>query len=137
MIIGISATRRGMTRAQLKWLWSVLSGQEGELHHGDCLGGDAQAHDMATLLGWTIIIHPPAETEFRARKQAAVILPPKPYLDRNHDIVDAADVLIAAPQTHGEEVRSGTWATIRYAAISLTPFRIVSPDGAVRRQISP
>lgn len=136
MIIGISATRHGMNRAQLKWLWSVLSEHEGDLHHGDCLGGDTQAHDMATLLmGWTIIIHPPAETRYRAHRQAAVILTPKPSLDRNHDIVDASDVLIAVPQTHGEELRSGTWATIRYAAMVKKPIRIISPDGSVRREI--
>lgn len=37
------------------------------------------------------------------------------YLDRNREMVDGADVLIAFPKTAEEETRSGTWATIRYA----------------------
>ena len=43
------------------------------------------------------------------------ILPEKEYIERNHDVVDTCDLLIAMPNTELEVVRSGTWATIRYA----------------------
>lgn len=51
----------------------------------------------------------------------------KPFIKRNHDIVDACDVLIACPETNKEVQRSGTGATIRYARkqgkkIELIPF---------------
>jgi hypothetical protein len=42
------------------------------------------------------------------------LLPEREYLQRNRDIVDATDVLLAAPDGP-ERVRSGTWSTVRYA----------------------
>lgn len=42
--------------------------------------------------------------------------PAKPYLERNKDIAnEGIDGLIAAPSGWVEELRSGTWATVRYA----------------------
>ena len=97
-----------------------------EFHHGDCVGADAQAHSIAC--SWhtkNIIIHPPIKTAKRAyceklytfdeKFTTIVILKPKDYLVRNKDIVDACNVLIACPKTMTEELRSGTWSTIRYA----------------------
>jgi hypothetical protein len=43
------------------------------------------------------------------------ILKPKPFLDRNKDIVNSCDILIACPENDIEVLRSGTWSTIRYA----------------------
>ena len=37
-----------------------------------------------------------------------------PYLERNKNIVNAVDFIIAAPDGP-EKVRSGTWSTVRYA----------------------
>jgi len=42
------------------------------------------------------------------------VLDPAPYLERNRAIVDAGDIVLAAPQTLEEQQRSGTWATVRY-----------------------
>ena len=53
----------------------------------------------------------------------------KPPLDRNRDIVDACDVLIATPKDFVEELRSGTWATVRYARKQRKPLVIVWPNG--------
>jgi hypothetical protein len=39
----------------------------------------------------------------------------KDNLTRNRDIVDTASMLIAAPEGNAERLRSGTWATVRYA----------------------
>jgi hypothetical protein len=67
--------------------------------------------------GIRIVIHPPTDPKKRAFcKGAAEIREPKPYLDRNHDIVDeGSGLLIAAPFQEEEILRSGTWATVRYA----------------------
>lgn len=87
-----------------------------EFHHGDCIGSDAQAHEIAQAFGCKIVIHPPINPSKRAFcKGEITILEPRQYLDRNHDIVDACETLIATPKTSEEELRSGTWATIRYA----------------------
>ena len=40
---------------------------------------------------------------------------PRDYLDRNKDIVNNCDLLIAAPKENTEVLRSGTWSTVRYA----------------------
>lgn len=88
-----------------------------EFHHGDCIGADAQAQTIVeTFVGYDRIwIHPPIISTKRAWCRGEHILPVRPYLKRNHDIVDYCDILIACPRTSNEEMRSGTWATIRYA----------------------
>jgi predicted Rossmann fold nucleotide-binding protein DprA/Smf involved in DNA uptake len=53
-------------------------------------------------------------------------------LDRNHDIVGACDVLIAAPRQPKEIRRSGTWATVRYADQFGRVIALVVPDGEVQ-----
>ena len=44
-----------------------------------------------------------------------VVEVPGGYLARNDRIVASSDVLVAFPRTENEELRSGTWATIRRA----------------------
>lgn len=117
MIVGFTGTRRGMTdrqKAQLRE--ELIKRRTGwiEFHHGDCLGADAEAHDIAHELGYCIYIHPPENNKARAYKGGHV-LKPLAYLERNRDIAFGCHVLIAAPKTLNEELRSGTWATIRYA----------------------
>ena len=92
------------------------------LHHGDCVGADALAHDIALKLrkegrSVGIEIHPPENSYKRAWCEGQNVMHEvKPYLDRNHDIVDAASVMLALPQDPEREVlRSGTWATVRYS----------------------
>lgn len=60
---------------------------------------------------------------------ADVVHEPRPPLERNRDVVDASDVLLACPGGMAEEQRSGTWATIRYARKAGKPVVIVWPDG--------
>jgi predicted Rossmann fold nucleotide-binding protein DprA/Smf involved in DNA uptake len=65
-----------------------------------------------------------------------VVHTPKAPLDRNRDIVDAAAVLIAAPKEMTETLRSGTWATVRYARKQGKQVWIVWPDGTVSKHES-
>ena len=60
--------------------------------------------------------------------------PAKDYLVRNHDIVDVCDVLVATPGQKEEQIRSGTWATIRYARKIRKQIIIVYPDGLAGRR---
>ena len=76
----------------------MLSGCKGAaLHHGDCVGADAQAHEVACSLGRDVTIHPPVNGAHRAWKASHDIRTPRPYLSRCKDIVRETDMLIAAP----------------------------------------
>ena len=131
MVVGFAGTRQGMTLEQqraLRTLLTIYNG--GVLHHGDAVGADAQAHEMAIELGYIIVIHPPLLTEERAFKTAACVREPAPYLLRNKAIVRETEVLIAAPEG-AETIRSGTWSTVRFARRVKRPIRVVLPDGEV------
>ena len=110
-----------------------------EVHHGDCIGSDHWFHLRVTgpyKYRPCVHVHPPDNPRYRANcieGMNCVIHPTKPYMKRNQDIVDASDVLIATP--HGpEEVRSGTWATIRRARKKGIPIYIVYPSGTVIKE---
>ncbi|MCR4301818.1 MAG: hypothetical protein NUV51_09425 [Sulfuricaulis sp.] len=103
-----------------------------ELHLGDCVGADAEAHAEAVSLGIKIVGHPPSDTKARAFLSYAEERKPRAYLLRNQDIaMEGVDGLIAAPKGWVEELRSGTWATVRYARKVRRRIWIVRPDGEV------
>lgn len=142
MGVGFTGTQRGMTVQQEKAFCDYLYGLydtygRNEFHHGDCAGADAEAHDIALKIGFLIVIHPPLNSWKRARcVDAAIVKEPKPYLERNWDIVDETDMLIATPRGFEEELRSGTWATIRYALKRSKPITIIYPDGKIFHSFS-
>ncbi|MFI5222689.1 MAG: hypothetical protein ACHQX3_00340 [Nitrospirales bacterium] len=103
-----------------------------EFHHGDCIGADAQAHELLrSLLDIRIIGHPPTDASKRAFTDCDELRKERPYLDRNRDIVNDIDILIVVPKTHHEERRSGTWATYRYAKSIRREMLVVWPDGSI------
>lgn len=133
MKVGFTGTQRGMTAAQRTiFTGSLLLAKIGidpEFHHGDCIGADAEAHSIAMKLGFIIHLHPPLDPKKRAFCPAPHEMEPRPYLDRNHDIVDATRLLIATPGEAVEQLRSGTWATIRYARKQRRTVIIIGPCG--------
>ena len=121
MKVSFTGTKNGMTDYQHTRLLEVLSelclekGVE-EFHHGVCVGADEEAHAVALCFKIPVILHPPIDQKSMAKcLMAKEVREPKPYLVRNRDIVDEGDLLIAAPATKWEVLRSGTWATVRYA----------------------
>jgi imidazolonepropionase-like amidohydrolase len=131
-ILGFTGTQKGLTPAQRLSLRRVLRVGADAFHHGDCIGADAEAHAVAQELGLSIVIHPPLISTKRAFCQGAhYTYPPRPYMNRNHDIVDAAKWLVACPRRE-EVLHSGTWATVRYARKRGVPIMIVWPDGRVQ-----
>src|SRR6185503_12138709 len=108
-----------MTAAQLLSLTdTLLEVGTSELHHGDCVGADAEADLLCQRLDIPRVVHPPLAAQLRhftLPGPRCTVLVPRPYLERNRAIVDAGDIVIAAPQTLEEQQRSGTWATVRYA----------------------
>lgn len=114
MILGFTGSRYGLSIAQRCDLERMLRIAT-EFHHGDCVGGDEQAHNLARAYGVPIVIHPPDDPRLRAYCQdAKLVHTPRPYLQRNREIVQACEHLVAAPDGP-ERLRSGTWATVRIA----------------------
>ncbi len=104
MIVGFTGTRKGMSESQKRQLVLVLryfyrTHETTEFHHGAADGADQEAVLLAVGVGYTSVPHPAGADP----------------LERNRDIAEACDVLIAAPVKDTEELRSGTWATVRYA----------------------
>ena len=129
MNVGFTGTQIGMTENQKYHVAMLLLSLKGdEFHHGSCRGADTDAHRIAVCLGYEIIIHPPINPKKRSYFDIGEVLPEKEYLERNHDIVDATDVLIATPKTEREELRSGTWATVRYARKKGKVVHIIKPN---------
>jgi hypothetical protein len=136
--IGYSGSRRGMTTLQMRAVYRYLGHVLGvndwdepviEGHHGDCIGGDAQFHVIATVLGCRTVSHPPANSSKRAWCRADEIRAPKDYLPRDWDIANETGELLAAPARITPDWHSGTWTTIGYAVQLGRPARVFAPDG--------
>lgn len=137
--VGFTGTQRGMTDEQTAVVRAVLYGLRSHrdctyFHHGDCVGADAQSHDIATDLKYWPIIHPPSNPSKRAWCEARLedFREPRPYLDRNKDIVRESHVMVAAPGDVEEQLRSGTWSTVRFARKLNREIILVFPDGKCR-----
>ena len=136
MKVGFTGTKKGMTEKQKnKFARLILDLWPSEFHHGDCVGADAEAHQIVERLSFgnviEIQIHPPENSDKRAFCKASIIRKPKDYLSRNHDIVNSTDVLIVCPKSNKEQIRSGTWATVRYARKKMKKIWIIYPDKRV------
>lgn len=130
MILGFTGTSRGMTLVQKTMFTNLLARLcPKAFHHGDCIGADAEAHALVRehCPRCIIEIHPPIDPKARAFCQGGTVWPLKPYLERNKAIVFHCDELAAAPLTRVEELRSGTWSTVRYARKALKPIHMVWP----------
>jgi hypothetical protein len=146
--LGFTGTQRGMTFHQTLVISNYLLGQELVqvwAHHGDCLGADHDFHRLIRQLRHPIApsryvgrihLHPPDVDTKRAFCDYDRIEIPEPYLKRNHDIVDACWLLIATPGESEEVLRSGTWATIRYAKKTGRLRWVINPDGTTNTEWS-
>ncbi len=132
--LGVTASQTGLTEAQTRSAaYLVTSKAVAELHHGDCIGGDAQLHDIASANSIRTVVHPPSNESKRAFCAADIVLPPRGYRERNRDIVDSVELLVAFPSSMFEIVRSGTWMTVRIARATKVPVIVVWPNGLAIR----
>lgn len=148
--LGVTGTREGCTHAQKVTVNATLAkadayarGQEATvwLHHGDCVGVDAEIATVAKDgFGWKVHSHPPVDPKLRAWVPSDRIDDPLPYLDRNRVIVARSSYLLACtrePVGHMDWCASyipgegGTIYTIKHALKQGLIVRVVQPDGGV------
>lgn len=135
MNVGFTGTQEGMTLEQKlrvhKFLvlnWNTVDVPWGL--HGDCIGADHDFHRLVRKYGGSIWLHPPLNLNKRAFCDYDRMEDLDEYLVRNHAIVNHSDYMLATPKEPKEVLRSGTWATIRYAR-KIRPLTIIAPDGTL------
>lgn len=149
MKIGFTGTRSGVTDGQKaafgNWLYErCFYGPTPlkEFHHGCCVGADAFAvlvvNEESPFPQPKIVAHAAnvdsSLIDGDAMGWSQVIHKPLPPLERNRNIVNAVDVMLACPAGMEEEQRSGTWATIRFARKQKKHLFIFWPDGTVTEE---
>lgn len=150
MVIGFTGSQKGMTPFQKNTLKELLELKQcTEFCHGDCIGSDAEANEIAFDFGVRVFsIFPPLNSKKRAHVFQTLIykddgawhtiiykgcdlqvrwFPKAEYLARNKSIVDHCQWMIAAPKEHQHTIRSGTWTTIRYAWHLKKDLTIIPP----------
>lgn len=134
MIVGFTGTQEGMTRFQMRSAEALLRRLARQnfkvFAHGGCIGADIEAAKLARALGYMTVRHPgdtPAKQDHTfLDDDYRVVLD---NLARNRVIVSEATVMIATPRQYEETLRSGTWATVRYARKQGRPLYVLQPDG--------
>lgn len=132
--VGVTASRFGMCQRQAVTIRSALQllrGVNGSkyLHHGDCVGGDSAAAQIARDLGFVIVGHPPTKDGNRAFFESDETRAPLGYLPRDRALVDEVDLLIGCPNTPQYVAHSGTWYTINYAMETGVKVAVIMPSG--------
>lgn len=137
--VGFTGTRQGMTPLQKAALVELLSGMAAgkvvAAHHGGCVGADIEFDQLWGRHGprdGTVVVHPSNLKSCQGHwRSSAFVREEKAPLERNRDIVAETDLLIATPKESMSVLRSGTWATIRYAKQAGKPIYVIYPDGSV------
>jgi hypothetical protein len=140
MNVGFTGSRKGMADKQFEIFQELLNEiilrePQSIFSHGQCIGADSEATSLAYDLGFRVIAHPgfsPKNPSYKGYRGSFnnnhETHPEKPFLIRDHDIVDSSDILVATPKQQKEILRSGTWATIRYGQKTKMVI-IIFPDG--------
>lgn len=141
MELACTATQHGLTDAQTRGVSGFFSmyhvtDRINSLHNGGCIGGDEEIAEIAYsfLPRINIILHPgdtPKKWSTRVFELASEIFPHRGNLERNRYMVDIATHVLACPREGTEVLRSGTWATIRYAKKTGKRLTIIYPSGEI------
>lgn len=122
--IGFTGTRKGLRIDQIDSIIKVFDKYTNIIAiHGDCVGADTDFHRICLKYRiehpdkkLTINIFPPIDNKLRKFNIGDYVHEPADYLDRNMSIIKASDIIIACPlDKQMQELRSGTWFTIRQA----------------------
>lgn len=130
-IIGITGTRKGLNQKQRieieEFLSQIPDRSTSELHHGDCVGVDVEVAEIARKLGFITVSHPPLNSKMQAHHKSDHIRAPAEYLERNREIVDEVELMLAAPLEETIKATSGTWYTMNYSIHKKKPIVIFFP----------
>ena len=122
--IGFTGNRFGLNNNQKKQILDILDQYNNIIvSHGDCIGSDTDFHNLCVdyrnknqTKKILIHIYPPNNSTLRGFNNGDIIMKTQPYLKRNLDIIQNSSILIGCPiNKNKEEIRSGTWSTIRQA----------------------
>lgn len=148
--IGCTATRHGMSPAQIVTATRliedlltermILVGERFVAHHGCCVGGDSDFHEILrrSFDAYAHIVGHPGpdwpDGPLCARVECDEVIPPAQYMVRNRAIVASSQVMIAAPLERWPAARGGTRATVSMAIQALRTGKlrathIVGRDG--------
>ncbi len=140
MKLGFTGTRDETTveqhRSLIAWFTANVPT---EFHHGCCVGADEDAAFVVAHVNANTgtktkrVGHPPTNRSLMSSHKEMIaeeFREPLPYLVRNRVIVDETAAMLACPKGP-EELRSGTWSTVRYARRLKRPITIIWPDGEV------
>lgn len=132
MIIGFTGTQQGLSFEQRETLADVLENSDFDIAmHGDCIGADRDFHDIVRNLDFDVkvVVFPSNIEGKRAFCDADSVMDSADPLVRNAAIAQLCDTLIACPKEFSEVLRSGTWATVRYAMKAQKTIVLILPDG--------
>lgn len=138
--LGFTGTRWGMGDLRVPIVSYLIEKLNPAVaHHGLCKGSDTEFHHLVRkVTNARIVGHPPIRKGTYVYSECDEYWEDKEYIDRDKDIVDESDILIATPNTVQEVLRSGTWTTVRYArkrmkvaSAKCKKIYIVTPDGKV------
>src|SRR5215467_4810130 len=105
-----------------------------EFWHGNCIGADDEAAALATKIGYTTRAWPGDIVEKRGEFVSTIVHEWQPNLTRNRIIAGAVEPLIACPKEDEMVVRSGTWATVRYARQDSKTVYVIAPSGRIDKE---
>lgn len=135
MIVGFTGTHKGMNwrqRGQVRKLLRELKPVSAV--HGGCVGADDDFDRLCHELDIPCRVRPSniKGMTVKPRGKFSVVMPAKPPLDRNKDIVFDATTMIATPYEEEEIQRSGTWTTVRDTRKAMKPITIFFPSGRIK-----
>jgi hypothetical protein len=125
--IGFTGNRHGLSEEQKENIKLILDKYKNIIvSHRDCVGSDTDFHNLCVTYreqhpekSLEIHIFPPDNPELRALRafnECDLLMKENSYLGRNLQIIKYSSFLIACPiDKNKEELKSGTWSTIRQA----------------------
>lgn len=142
MKLTFTGTQQGMTEAQRETCRQFLTWPIEAINIGGCVGADDDFFSECVNKGLGHLINLwPSDIKSKWGKALTEghhlvrsIHAPDAPLERNHSMVNVSDTLLATPSGIEEELRSGTWATIRYARKNHLRVFIVWPDGKLEEE---
>ena len=142
MIIGFTGTRNGMTDAQINRVAQILEDEEPtKTIDGMCVGSDAGFALLSSGLGVYTIGYPghskldEDDMTYRDPNPRDEERESKTHFERNRDIVNECDIMIATPSGDNFDHRGGTNYTIKYALKVGKEINIILPNGDVLNEI--